>query len=145
MYHIYHANDIANYIISKCENDGAPISNLQLQKILYYVQREYVKITGNRLFLDKIEAWQFGPVIPDVYYTYAVFGGTPIRSSDGNCNSIDTSATEIIDPIIEKKRELNPWALVEDTHKPGGAWDLTYQNGSGNRQEIPLELIRTKG
>ena len=52
MYHIYHANDIANYIISKCENDGAPISNLQLQKILYYVQREPVSTFVDRLSKD---------------------------------------------------------------------------------------------
>lgn len=142
----YCASDIANYIITKCENDGIPISNLQLQKILYYIQRDYARTTGNQLFSDRIEAWQFGPVIPDVYYTYAVFGGTPIlSSSDSTCDSISPSIAKIIDPIIEDKRNLNPWTLVEDTHKSGGAWDEIYQDGEGNRQEIPLELIKAKG
>ena len=35
---LYSAMDIAKYIIDKCIDDEMPISNLQLQKILYYLQ-----------------------------------------------------------------------------------------------------------
>ena len=141
---MYRAIEIAKYTVAKCVRDGKPISNLQLQKILYYIQRAYVRTTGDGLFPDKIEAWQFGPVVPDVYYTYAVFGGSSIPLF-GESSSLDDNTTTIIDPVIEEKRELDPWSLVEDTHKPDGAWDQIYQNGTGNRKEIPLALIRTAG
>ena len=69
----YSAEIMAGYTVSKCINDGLPISNLQLQKILYYIQKRY--LTDNKTaFDDDFEAWQFGPVIPLVYYKYSGFG-----------------------------------------------------------------------
>ena len=56
-----------------------PISNLQLQKILYYLQVYFIQHEGIPLFEDEIEAWQFGPVIPEVYYEYCGFGGFEIQ------------------------------------------------------------------
>ena len=51
----YSAITIANYIINKCTEDQQPISNLQLQKILYYVQRDSLR-QGTPAFDDIIEA-----------------------------------------------------------------------------------------
>ena len=79
----YSAEIMAGYTVSKCINDGLPISNLQLQKILYYIQKRY--LTDNKTaFDDDFEAWQFGPVIPLVYYKYSGFGAMPIDISDSN-------------------------------------------------------------
>ena len=39
----YEAVHIAKYIINKCTIDQHPISNLQLQKILYCIQRDFLK------------------------------------------------------------------------------------------------------
>ena len=54
---MYMAVPLSRYIVSKCVQDGCPISNLQLQKILYYVQKEFLK-SGKPAFSDDIEAWQ---------------------------------------------------------------------------------------
>lgn len=143
MLHIkYTALDIAKYIITKCTKDGYPISNLQLQKILYYIQKEYIQ-SGDMLFGDLFEAWQFGPVIPNVYYTFCGFGSMPIMRSYSI--TIDAEVTSKIDSIIEAKRLLDPWDMVAETHKINGAWDITYNNGSGNHQVIDNELIRNRG
>ena len=63
---MYSALELSKYIVTKCINDGEPISNLQLQKILYYIQRDFLR-QGEAAFSDTIEAWQFGPVVPNVY------------------------------------------------------------------------------
>ena len=39
---MYSALELSKYIVTKCINDGKPISNLQLQKILYYIQRDFL-------------------------------------------------------------------------------------------------------
>ena len=75
---MYLALEIAKYIIDKCTKDNCPISNLQLQKILYYIQREFLQ-QGEIAFPEEIEAWQFGPVVPEVYRQYCGFGALPIR------------------------------------------------------------------
>jgi uncharacterized phage-associated protein len=139
---MYSALNIAKYTINKCTKDRCPISNLQLQKILYYIQREFLQ-QGTIAFPENIEAWQFGPVIPEVYKQYCGFGALPIRMK--YVIVIRSNDENIINPIIEKKRMLNPWDMVSDTHSPGKAWDLIYNSGLGDHQIIPKELIKNKG
>ena len=140
---MFDALDLAKYIVTKCINDGHPISNLQLQKILFYIQKDY--LMRNRVaFADNIEAWQFGPVVPNVYYRFCGFGAMPITSSH-TAISMAVEDSEIIDRIVEEKRALDPWELVEETHKKNGAWDLVYQNGNGNHEIISLDLIKKAG
>lgn len=139
----YSAEIVAGYTVSKCINDGLPISNLQLQKILYYIQKRYLR-DDETAFDDDFEAWQFGPVIPLIYYKYSGFGAMPIDISDSNYE-ISSKDKDIIDPIIKSKRKLDPWDMVKDTHKPGGAWDQTYQNGKGNHKIISKKMIKDAG
>lgn len=143
---MYEAIDLAKYVVTKCINENCPISNLQLQKILYYIQKEFLQTKNIAAFSDNIEAWQFGPVVPNVYYHFCGFGAMPIsilRQED----SLGIEAEDIlmIDAVVEKKRILNPWDMVEDTHKEGGAWARIYKDGLGNRKIIPIDLIRDVG
>ena len=140
---MYAAIDLSKYIVLKCIKDGHPISNLQLQKILFYIQKDFLS-KGKIAFADDIEAWQFGPVVPDVYYYFCGFGAMPISMMQGEY-TIEEQDKAIVDEIIETKRILDPWELVAETHKLGGAWDQIYRNGLGNHQVIPTELIRTEG
>lgn len=141
---MYAAIDLAKHIVSKCIADSHPISNLQLQKILFYIQKEYLVTRDERAFSDAIEAWQFGPVVPNVYYYFCGFGSMPITIPFDQVQIEDQDA-EIIDPIVEEKRVLYPWDLVSETHKKGGAWDRTYEDGNGNRKEISIDLIKAAG
>lgn len=136
------AREVACYIIDKCTREEVPISNLQLQKILYYVQKVYLQSQG-ALFDDDFVAWQFGPVIEDVYYNYCSFGSMPIRRRYDT--DISSNDKVLMDPIIEKKRELDPWEMVSETHKKNGAWDTTYLDGRGNGRIIAKDLISSKG
>lgn len=140
---MYSAVELSKYIVTKCIRDGHPISNLQLQKILYYVQKAYLD-NNSRAFIDEIEAWQFGPVVPSAYYRFSGFGAMPITLSYLDA-SIDPVDQQIIDPIVEEKRSKDPWDLVEDTHKPNGAWSQIYKNGVGNHTVIPVTLIKAVG
>lgn len=140
---MYKAMDLSRYIVSKCIDDGYPISNLQLQKILYYIQKDFLS-RDEIAFSDDIEAWQFGPVIPMVYYHYCGYGAMPITILCDN-NSIDDCDKQYVNQIVDSKRVLNPWDLVEETHKPNGAWAQVYRDGAGNHMVIPVELIKAVG
>ena len=69
-YVMYSAVDVARYIIWYCKRQGYSISNLKLQKILYFVQAEFLVNTGKPCFSEEIEAWDFGPVVPEVYHEF---------------------------------------------------------------------------
>ena len=138
----YSAVELSKYIVTKCANDKCPITNLQLQKILYYIQKDY--LSRNELaFDDLIEAWQFGPVIRQVYYYFCGNGAMPIISKYDTV--IDKSDRCHVDPIVEEKRKLDPWDLVEDTHKQGRAWSKVFNHGQGNKHIIDNDLIRRLG
>lgn len=141
---MYSAVELSNYIVSKCIQDNFPISNLQLQKILYYIQKDFV-MNDNLAFPDDIEAWQFGPVVPNVYYYFCSFGAMPICIKNNVMCSIDEADKKKIDEIVEAKRVLNPWDLVEETHKPNGAWARTYRDGTDKHCVIPVSLIKEAG
>ena len=102
----YNAIDLARYIISKCSKEHCSISNLQLQKILYYIQVEWLSKNNEPLFNNDICAWQFGPVVPDVYYLYNGYGASKILSQyDKNMIDIEGHTDNV--PIHNQKYEDN--------------------------------------
>lgn len=137
---MYKALDLANYIVDKCIKDDAPITNLQLQRILYFVQKDFLK-RGSRAFSDDIEAWEFGPVVPNVYFYFCGFGATPISISRDSVPNL-TSDKNIIDNIVEAKRDLDSWVTAKETNKITGAWSKVFNDGKGSQHIIPVDLIK---
>lgn len=136
---LYSATQIAHYIIDKCTHDDHPISNLQLQKILYFLQGNHYRKYGAPLFLDDIYAWPYGPVVPEVYDEFCSNGAAPICDLyEPSELIIDDKTKTILDTQIIHYREKSVWALVEESHISGGPWDTVYQ---GYKTIIPKSLI----
>jgi uncharacterized phage-associated protein len=72
------AGDIAAWIISFCNERGDPVTNLKLQRLLYYAQAWHLALRGRRLFKDDFQAWANGPIQPNVYAAYHRFSFAPI-------------------------------------------------------------------
>ena len=69
------AMDFANYLIwSAKEKFNKGITNLQLQKFLYFAYVKYLIRNNEKLFNDPIEKWQYGPVVPSVYHSFKDYG-----------------------------------------------------------------------
>lgn len=71
------ANKILAYGASAAS--GELVSNLKLQKLLYYVQGFHLAAFGEPLFEEEIEAWMYGPVVPSVYDHYQEYGNKGIE------------------------------------------------------------------
>jgi uncharacterized phage-associated protein len=78
----YPALTIAKWLIAWAEAEGEELSNLKLQKLLYYAQGHHLADTHQPLFSDAIQAWSHGPVVPDVYHEYKEFGSASIVLPD---------------------------------------------------------------
>lgn len=137
----YKATEIAKYIVSYCSKKHQPVSNLKLQKMLYYVWIEYYKKIRRFLFKDEFCAWQLGPVVPEVYYVFCAHAGVPIsRTYDITLSSEDYP---YINEIIDTYLPMSAGTLVSKSHRPGGPWDTIYRDGAGNRDVIPFSLIKS--
>lgn len=82
MMSIVKAQDVADLFLYWANRDGDLVSNLKLQKLLYYAQAWYLVNFNGPLFSDSIEAWDFGPVISSLYGKYKRFGCNPIQYHD---------------------------------------------------------------
>ena len=131
------ALDIARYIICFCNRCGTKITNLKLQKLLFYIQRYSLQTTGHPAFADLIEAWQFGAVVPNVYYRYCGYGSMPIYE--------DTSNIELheYDSLIASKKDLFPWDMIEEIQSHGSSWERAYKHG--NKTIITIDEIKKYG
>ena len=132
------ALDIAKNVISKCAKEGEPVSNLQLQGIMYIVQKTFLNI-GMRAFEDDFEAWQIGPVIRDVYNRYCGFGALKIRLSFPDILPSEEFRV-IADPLIVAERRKSPWELAAKVQDK--AWSDTYDGGKGSHRVIPAFLMK---
>lgn len=117
--------DIAN----RSEDDQ--ITNLKLNKLLYYAQGAFLARTGQLLFDDEIEAWDLGPVVPEIYRRYKVCGKMPI-ASEGTDINISAFTEEEMDAMLDVAREFGQYTgakLVSMTHRPNTPWSETRRLG----------------
>ena len=112
MTNTYRALDIAKYIINHEHEEGREISNLRLQKLLYFIQAKFIVETGKPCFSDPIEAWDFGPVVTSVYHEYKLFGSFDIASTD-TAVSIDEESASRIKNMLDFCSHYPTYQLVE--------------------------------
>lgn len=70
----YSVKTIAEYVIYYCDKNFNGVSNLRLQKLLYFLQVHFLINEGYALFKEHIVAASFGPIVPIIYKRYAIFG-----------------------------------------------------------------------
>ena len=135
------ARNLGHYVVDKCAADGRPVSNLQLQKILYFLQSVYCRVTGALLFNDEFEAWPYGPVVSDVYREFSKNGGNVIEERFSAEIEFDEWTKHFIDDGIEVLRDKSPWDLVQTSHAKGSPWDIVYNERGAHKGRIPNDLI----
>ena len=111
----YKALDIANKIISITDLEhGDTISNLKLQKMLYYQQGFHLAYFGTPLFDEDIVAWQYGPVVPSVYKEYKSFESNSISTSEEGISLSDEEYIHFSAVALKKMtHEESPWKTTE--------------------------------
>ena len=117
----YDAKEVAKLVVNEGIAEDRPVTNLKLQKLLYFMWIDWYKERKEPLFNNRIEAWHYGPVVPDVYFRYRIFAADPIRKVE-EC-SIPDSDKDLMVEILGKYIYRTAGALVEDSHAPNTPWD----------------------
>src|SRR5580693_3570184 len=68
----------ANFLLVECRERGDVLTNLKLQKLLYYAQAWYLALRGKELFAEEFQAWVHGPALPSQYQRFKKFEWRPI-------------------------------------------------------------------
>lgn len=132
----YRADNVAKYLIflsSKAvvgdNNEREGITNLKLQKILYFAQAYYLAKLGKPLFKESIEAWNYGPVVPEIYHKYKRYKNNAIISTKDNSTLTDEDKQNL-NKIWESFGAYSASRLVDIVHSHT-PWQEA--NGSGNK------------
>lgn len=107
--------DIAVYIFRKYSN----IDEMKLHKLLYLCQRESLLLRGKPLFLQKLEAWKYGPVSKDVRIMY--------KNKDLDIMNCKLGKEEkyIVDNVLNQYYDLKSSDLCTLSHKEV-SWKIAY-------------------
>jgi uncharacterized phage-associated protein len=137
------AKNVAELFLSWANKDGDLITNLKMQKLLYYAQAWYlVNFKGNPLFDDVVEAWDLGPVIPNTYHLYKRFGYNAISyKSNNNEEKVFTHPQlAYLKEFYRKYIGFSAHELVNMSHNDA-PWKETFEEGALNKI-IPNALIK---
>lgn len=116
---------------------------MQLLKLVYLCHGWMLAVYNKRLIMDRIEAWQYGPVIPQLYHLYKVFGADNIEGKgiDHSDDLEDNSYKELIETVLKIYKNHSAVQLSSMTHTDGSPWDVTVRK-YGIGAVIDNELIR---
>ena len=117
------------------DNCGAAeyITPLKLQKLLYYIQGMSLRIYGKPAFTNNISAWQYGPVVEEVYQQYK--GRNPISTPITDYEVCD-GLKKIIELIVSSYGKIEAGSLIDLTHDED-PWINSVNSGT-----ISMDLIK---
>lgn len=117
VYPMMPAHDVAKYFVSLVDEEaGDSITNLKLQKLLYYAQGVNLALNDAPLFVEPIEAWTHGPVVPRVYRAYKQHGGEAIPIERVNLDLYPKDIRELLDEVYEVFGQFSAAKLRAMTH-----------------------------
>ena len=153
----FDARAVANYFLDLAAKEGRQLDPMGIQKLVYFAHGWNLAIFGAPLIQQRVEAWDYGPVIADLYQAFREFGRNPItrhakkfdfdpvtNSPAETTPAIDDSpATKptrgLLDRIWASHKHLTSIELSNLTHVPGSPWTIARQEG---KREIDDSLIR---
>lgn len=138
----YQAEKIAKWFLAynrlvNASEDADLISNLKLQKLLYYAQGCFLALTDTPIFQDDILAWEHGPVVENVYHKYKSNGAKGIEFEDGfHFEDFSEEENNLLRQVYEEFGQYSAWKLRNMTHEER-PWKETKRNFV-----IPIDLIK---
>lgn len=135
---------LANYILDLAATMNVGVTNMAINKIVYFVYADYLFHFGRAPSSARIEAWEHGPVFREVYASFKSEQDRPIRirasridAASGvhvDCQaSLSREEKEFVDTVARNLIPLPASKLRQISHEPGGPWDRVWNHqGSAN-------------
>lgn len=140
---MYDVLTIADAILKIAKSKGKSLTPMQLVKLTYIAHGWSLGLRNKELFKNRIEAWQYGPVIPDLYHATKSYARSQIPMSvigEPDDIPIAHEDREFLEEVFSKYGHLDGISLSYLTHRAGTPWTQVYTPGVRHIQ-IPDHLI----
>ncbi len=154
---MYEARKICNLLIARERAHSHDLTNLRLNKLLYFIHGWGLTSRPEGLVRNHFLAWKLGPVIQPVFHAFKIFGESKITEpatyldyATGETRpvpheDISESDVEIIMRVFASYDRYTTGQLVDKSHEPDSPWDIVYSAWAKDNRanlRIPNELIR---
>ena len=141
----YNVLGVCRLIVNYSNEKNYNISNLKLQKLLYFIQAYFLVKRNKPCFNEEIQAWAFGPVVPEAYQEFKQYGGCNIPEiRDGRIGKeikeckFEKSDQDDIERIVDVFSGYSASALVTLSHNQD-PWKNNYEPGA-NKEIDPKDI-----
>lgn len=135
----YDGRSVANFVLDRCQEKNRPVSNLALQKIVYFCHVWSLVHLKRPLVKHRFEAWQLGPVLPYLYREFKEFDASPVTKRatkldpvDGHTRIVeydfDPDTKVLLEEIIDFYSRMRASDLVSLSHVDGGPWHKVWNH-----------------
>lgn len=134
---------VVDFFIDSALNDPENnMTNLRIQKLLFLAQGWALARYDKLLFADNIEAWDFGPVVPQIYQRLKTSGSDKIKGvmDDDYASHFSEQEAMLLIDVLNAYDIYSTSGLVSLTHQRGTPWEKVYVKGKNNI--IPTDSIR---
>ena len=121
------AKSVANEYLRLAEIEKRPLTNMQLQKLVYIAHGFDLAINDTALIADRVEAWTWGPVIPTLYQTLKKYGSRPVTEPIADVPAISEGDTSLVDEVWKGYGRYTAARLSAITHQTGSPWDVVWR------------------
>jgi len=130
---------VANFVLDFCEARGRPVTNLALQKLVYFCHAWCLVALNRPLVKHDFEAWQHGPVLQYLYREFKNFEGEAIAGRATRLDPVsgqrtivqykfDSETRELLTRVVDFYSRLGGNDLRNLSHTRGGPWDLVWNH-----------------
>ena len=122
--------DVAKFFIHLAQqqeeaNRGDLVTNMRLQKLLYFAQGWHLARYGKPLFSAPLEAWTWGPVVPAVYHAYKSNGKQGLTCDPPRPDAFTPEEYDLLLDVAREYDNYSTAALVNMSHEANAPWANT--------------------
>lgn len=128
---MYNCFDVADYFLWKAEEENEGLDPMKLLKLTYIAHGYNLGFYGKALFPNKVQAWKYGTVIPELYHVVKRFKTNNVDKETISLykeNNISGDQKKLLDSVWKAYKGLNGLQLSELTHRKGTPWEKLFDN-----------------
>ena len=136
---------IGNEFIRLAKEEDRTVTPMQVIKLAYIAHGWCLALNDVPLFNDQVQAWKFGPVLPELYHALKMYGNGPVEKPIWPAGELqdpgegDRSLRALIRRVWDEYKECSAWQLSELTHREGTPWSQIWEpDAADDRRILPI-------
>ena len=152
---MYSALKVSLYFVKKGIEEDLPVDQMKLQKLVYFAHGYHLAVYNEPLIEEDIQAWKYGPVVPEIYHAFKFYSNEPIQTLkyvskvsgfgffkvSKDETEFDRNALDSLNTSWKLLKQISGPQLSNWTHKEESPWSQYYKEKL-NDQVIPNEDIK---